>query len=132
MVYLVDTNFLIHCWRNAAHPERLQSLQTYLDSEIRLIWLVKAEFLRGAVMAKHDEGRVHSFLDRHKTVWPDDETLDLYARTYATLVRANQLIGPHDLWIAAAALQHDLPLLTRNIGEFRRVPGVQVVEYQVD
>ena len=83
-------------------------------------------------MAKHDEGRVHSFLDRHKTVWPDDGMLDLYARTYATLVRSNQLIGPHDLWIAAAALQHDLPLLTRNTSEFRRVPGVQVVEYQVD
>ncbi len=131
MIYLADTNFLIHCWRNASKPERYQVLRPYLESEIRLVWLVKAEFLRGAAMANHDSDRVGTFLARHKTVWPDDETLSLYATTYATLARQNRLIGPHDLWIAATALQHRLPLLTRNSAEFRRVEGIQIVEYSL-
>jgi tRNA(fMet)-specific endonuclease VapC len=131
MIYLADANFLIYCWRNASHPDRLQSLRPLLESEIRLIWLVKAEFLRGAAMANHDPVRVRSFLAPHQTIWPDEETLTLYAQIYADLIRSNQMIGPHDLWIASAARQHNLPLLTRNTKEFRRVAGLQVVDYPV-
>lgn len=35
----------------------------------------------------------------------------------------------HDLWIAVGALEHDLPLLTRNVAEFARVPKLRVVNY---
>ena len=129
MAYLVDTNFLIRCWRNARHPERLGSLASFLDSELNLVWVVKAEFLRGASVANHDQEQVNEFLNRHKTVWPDDTTLLVYAQIYALLRRANTLIGPHDLWIAAAALQRGMPLLTNNASEFRRVPGLIVVDY---
>jgi predicted nucleic acid-binding protein len=129
MVYLADTNFLIRCWRDASKPERLRHLAQYFESEIRLVWVVRAEFLRGAVMAGHDADRVNEFLNRHKTLWPDEDTLTLYAQTYVTLSRANQMIGAHDLWIAVTALQHQLPLLTQNVNEFRRVPSLQVVDY---
>lgn len=129
MVYLADTNFLIRCWRDASHPARFRHLAQYLDSEIRLVWIVRAEFLRGAVMAGHDSSRVNEFLSRHKTLWPDEGTLALYAQIYTTLARTNQMIGPHDLWIAATALQHQLPLLTQNVNEFRRVAGLQMVDY---
>ena len=129
MVYLADTNFLIRCWRDAGQPARLRHLARYLDSEIKLVWLVRAEFLRGAVMAGHDAVRINDFLSRHQTVWPNEETLLLYAQVYATLSRTNQLIGPHDLWIAATALQSQLPLLTKNVNEFRRVQHLQVVDY---
>lgn len=131
MVYLADTNFLIRCWRDASQPERLRHLSKYLDSEIRLVWIVRAEFLRGAVVAGHDFVRVNEFLSRHITLWPDEDTLTLYAQTYATLSRINQMIGPHDLWIAAAALQYQLPLLTQNVNEFRRVANLRVVDYTV-
>jgi tRNA(fMet)-specific endonuclease VapC len=129
MVYLVDTDFLIRCWRDARSPERLQDLAPFLDSEICLVWVVKAEFLRGAIIAGQDYERVSEFLNRHKTVWPDDTTLVLYAQIYTYLRRANALIGPHDLWIAAAARQHQLPLLTRNVVEFQRVPDLEIVSY---
>ncbi len=131
MIYLADTNFLIACWRNASQPERLRSLEPYLTSEIRLAWIVKAEFLRGAAVANHDLAEVQEFLNRHKTLWPDDSTLTIYSRICAQLYRANQMIGPHDLWLAATALQYKLPLLTRNVNEFQRVSGVQVVPYTV-
>lgn len=129
MIYLADTNFLIRCWRDALSPERLRDLAPFLDSEIRLVWVVKAEFLAGAVVAGQDYTRVSDFLARHKTVWPDDDTVALYAQLYAHLRRLNALVGPHDLWIAAAARQHNLPLLTRNAAEFQRVPGLNIVGY---
>lgn len=129
MIYLADANFLIRCWRDALSPERLRDLAPFLDSEIRLAWVVKAEFLRGAAVAGQDYTQLGAFLNRHKTLWPDDDTLALYAQIYAHLRRLNALIGPHDLWIAAAARQHDLPLLTRNSAEFQRVPGLDIVSY---
>ena len=41
----------------------------------------------------------------------------------AHLRSVGQPIGPNDLWIAAHALTLDVPLVTHNLAEFRRVPG---------
>jgi tRNA(fMet)-specific endonuclease VapC len=38
-------------------------------------------------------------------------------------------IGDNDVWIAATALAHGLPLVSLNARHFGRVPGLQVLEY---
>jgi len=48
------------------------------------------------------------------------------ARLRATLESLGTLIGPHDTLIAATALRHQAVLVTRNVREFSRVPGLQV------
>ena len=49
-----------------------------------------------------------------------------YGRLRAHLRAIGQPIGPNDLWIAAHALALDVPLITHNLSEFRRVPGLSV------
>ena len=49
-----------------------------------------------------------------------------YGRLRAHLRAIGQPIGPNDLWIAAHALARDVPLITHNLSEFRRVPGLAV------
>jgi predicted nucleic acid-binding protein len=39
------------------------------------------------------------------------------------------ILGTNDLWIAASALVHGMPVVTENRNEFRRVPGLEVIEY---
>jgi tRNA(fMet)-specific endonuclease VapC len=55
------------------------------------------------------------------------------ARRYATITRVlreqGQLIGTNDLWIAASALEHGETLVTRNLNEFRRIPGLSVTDF---
>ena len=46
------------------------------------------------------------------------------------LRRQGRLIGANDLWIAAASVQHGLPLVTANPAEFGRVDGLQVMAYR--
>lgn len=57
------------------------------------------------------------------------ETARCYARITRHLRMNRQLIGVNDLWIAAAALEQDLPLVTRNVHEFARVPGLKLMGY---
>ena len=47
------------------------------------------------------------------------------ARLRVDLEAAGTPIGPHDTLIAAMALRHQATLITRNIREFSRVPGLQ-------
>ena len=48
---------------------------------------------------------------------------------HAELAKKGQMIGAHDLIIAATAAQHNLPVLTENIDELSRVPGLQVIPF---
>ena len=86
-------------------------------------------FLRGAAVAGHPPGAVRAFLDRFPTIWPDNTTLEIYASQFARLRATNSLPGPHDLWIAATALQFDIPLVTRNTAQFARIEGIRLESY---
>lgn len=49
-----------------------------------------------------------------------------HARLWAELEVTGSMIGPHDLQIAATALDHGHSLATLNEPEFARVPGLRV------
>ncbi len=49
----------------------------------------------------------------------------------ASLSKSGSTIGAHDNWIAATAITYDYDLLTTNGSEFRRVPGLRVIDYLV-
>ncbi len=53
-----------------------------------------------------------------------------YARVRNALEREGRPIGPNDLIIAAHALALDVPLVTANVGEFERVPGLRIVKWR--
>lgn len=126
---LLDANFLILRWREGEKSAAARWLRTNSDLAVGLPWIVKAEFLRGAAVAGHDRREVRNFLDRFPVAWPDEETLDLYASQFAKLRSANSLPGPHDLWIAVSALQHQVPLVTRNTAQFGKIDGLRLESY---
>ena len=55
-----------------------------------------------------------------------------YGQLRAHLRSIGQPIGPNDLWIAAHALARDVPLVTHNPSEFRRVPGLSVETWMTE
>lgn len=54
----------------------------------------------------------------------DNECAVYAARLRVELEAAGTPIGPHDILIAATALRHQAPLVTRNVREFARVQGL--------
>ena len=53
----------------------------------------------------------------------------VHAEIQAELMSKGEMIGAHDLIIAATALCHDFSLLTDNVKEFSRVPGLRVIPF---
>lgn len=56
-------------------------------------------------------------------------TARMHARLWADLASQGQLVGTHDLWLAASCLTHGLTLVTGNLRELRRVPGLEVEDW---
>jgi tRNA(fMet)-specific endonuclease VapC len=52
----------------------------------------------------------------------------IHARIWAQLTASGLMAGPHDLIVAATALQRRWAVATFNAREFRRVRGLEVVE----
>lgn len=52
-----------------------------------------------------------------------------HAQLWADLASRGQLIGAHDLWLAATCVAHGFRLATANMREFRRIPGFQIEDW---
>ena len=58
----------------------------------------------------------------------DEETSKHYAQIRSELKKAGKPIPSNDLWIAALARQHRLPLMSQD-GHFDAVPGLKRIEW---
>ena len=78
----------------------------------------------------------HEFLDDVLSsvviVYPDGRFAPAYGRLYAAVARTartGRTLAAMDLLIATAAVLDDAPLVTRNVKDFSRVPGLRVLAY---
>jgi tRNA(fMet)-specific endonuclease VapC len=85
---------------------------------------LRAGFACGA-KARTNEKNLSRFLsrDRVRVLWADEATTHLYARIFAELRAQGTPIPTNDIWIAALAIQHGLPLYNRD-AHFTHVPGL--------
>jgi predicted nucleic acid-binding protein len=58
----------------------------------------------------------------------DARVARVHSRLWAQLTNAGEMIGPHDLIVAATALSRRWSVATFNAEEFRHVPSLKVVE----
>lgn len=89
------------------------------------------ELYKGAersARAAHNRKLVDDFLEIAALLFPDQATARIYAKTAARLEMKGQVIPENDLWIAAVALECDLPLATRD-AHFHRVEGLTVISW---
>jgi len=92
-----------------------------------LTWTVAGEFAEGFGDIRHPA--CAAMLARYDILPMDESTAHQYSVITRLLRGQNQLIGVNDLWIAAAALAHAMPLVTNNSAHFSRIPGLSVIGY---
>jgi tRNA(fMet)-specific endonuclease VapC len=129
MSLLLDTNICI-AYLNGRDPTVREKLLAQSPTEVHLCSVVKAELLYGARNSDHvDQNlrRLHDFFEPLASLPFDDEAAGWYGSIRAQLRREGTPIGSNDLMIAAIALTGDLTVVTRNEGEFQRVPGLRFI-----
>lgn len=126
MTYLPDTNACIALLRQR-NTKLIARWHSTKASDILLCSIVVYELRHGAARSV-DPVREHAKLDAFLAPYSSLPFDDISAAHCATirhqLEQSGQVIGPHDLQIAAVAMQHGLILITHNTQEFRRVPGL--------
>lgn len=122
---LLDTGIIIQAFKsNNDIAEKLDTMQ-----EVYVPVTAIGELYYGAYKSddttKHLQ-RMQSFLSNCKILMSDTTTADLYGSIKATLSKKGKPIPENDIWIAAAALQYNLPLYASD-RHFREVEGINLL-----
>lgn len=127
-----DTTFLIDFQRERARGEVDGPAHAFLnadpDVELLLPATALGEFAEG--FDNVEDPVLRTVRELHVLLPIDEETALAYGRITRALRAAGTLIGANDLWIAATSIRHEVPLVTANVAEFRRVEGIQILPYR--
>jgi len=125
--FLLDTNVLSQLIRDPRGPVAMR-LATVGDAQVFTSVVVASELRFGARKKGSAvlTDRVDQLLASVK-VAPLEAGVDrLCADIRHALESRGQLIGANDLFIAAHAIEQQATLVTDNVAEFQRVPGLQI------
>ena len=78
-------------------------------------------------LAEHEA--IDQLLSGLLVVYPDDRFPALYGRLLAAIRRSRATVASMDLLIGTAALLEDAPLVTRNVKDFSKIPGLRLLTY---
>jgi len=130
LAVLIDASILIEAERGRLELE--PHVARHADEQSFLSVITASELLHGVHRATRPDVRarrsafVEGILQRFPLLSVDLACARAHAQIWAELRQAGTIIGPHDLWLAATCVAHGLTMVTANIREFERVPGLAV------
>ena len=122
---LLDTNIVIELFKGESQ------ILVYLEKQeiVYLPFAALGELLLGAYRSANTEKKLNEikkFLSECNVLKADEATADKYARVKTGLLSKGKPIPENDIWIAAIALQFDLPLYS-NDKHFEEVDGIILI-----
>ncbi len=131
-----DSSFLIDLQQELSreHPGPAFALIESLEAgELLAVSVhVIAELRVGAERTRQpmpEHRALDSLLAGFLPVYPDERFAAAYARLWVAANRRRRSVAAMDLLIATAAIVEDAPIVTRNVKDFSKVPGLRVLSY---
>lgn len=134
MGFLIDSSVLIALERERLTLEGMRSALS--DQDFALSAITASELLHGVHRASEPAIRaqrsrfVEHLLGGMPVIPFGLDAARIHALLWATLQSQGQMIGAHDLLIAATALAIDFGVVTLNVREFQRIPELTVYNPQ--
>jgi len=137
MGILIDASILIG-WERGGVDIASHISQRGEEESVFLSAITVSELLHGVHRAGDPARRarrtifVEGVIDRLPVLNVDLPTARAHAELWSALAAGGKLIGAHDLWLAATCIAHDLTLVTTNLREFGRIPGLAVEDWSAN
>lgn len=125
--YLLDTNIVIYVIKN--RPQKAREQFTRYQGSLALSSVSLMELFYGAEKSAQPQRNwrdVEGFAARLQVLDYDTSAAAHTGQIRAHLARLGTPIGPYDAMIAGHARASGLVLVTNNVAEFARVPGLQL------
>ncbi|MCK6402904.1 MAG: type II toxin-antitoxin system VapC family toxin [Sphaerotilus natans subsp. sulfidivorans] len=129
---ILDSNTISYYFRG--DPQVVPRLQALRPADVGVPAIVEYELRYGLLRLPQETATprlaaLAQLLQPMQRLAFDSECAAQAARIRAELEARGTPIGPHDILIAATALRHQSTLVTRNVREFSRVPGLQWINW---
>ncbi|MCH8280600.1 MAG: PIN domain-containing protein [Chloroflexi bacterium] len=130
MAFLIDSSVFIGLERRSRPVVDLRS--TVGEEAVALAAITASELLAGVTRADTQERHLRrsAFVEAILDVVPvfafDLSVARVHAEMTARLIESGQRIGTHDSLIAATAIAYGYSVLTDNLRDFGRIPGLIV------
>ena len=125
--YMLDTDIVIYTLKN--RPARVREVFKRHSGQMAISAVTLGELIYGAERSSQAERNLKDIegMTARLEVLPFDELAALhFGQVRAELAQAGTPIGPYDLMIAGHARASGLVLVSNNIDEFKRVPGLRI------
>ncbi len=132
---ILDSNTISYYFRG--DPQVVPRLQALSPADVGVPAIVEYELRYGILRLPQEAASprlaaLAALLRPMQVLSFDSECAAHAAHIRAELEASGMPIGPHDTLIAATALRHRAALVTRNVREFARVPGLQCLNWHQD
>jgi predicted nucleic acid-binding protein len=126
---LLDTDVFSYLARG--HDTRGDAYRPYVKGKtVAISFITVGEIYFGAEKRKWTGKTLGTFLERLKAVVVvpyDIEICKQYGKLKASLREAGIVVADNDLWIAACATRHSIPLISNNRKHFEKIPGLHLI-----
>ena len=128
--YLLDTNIVIFTIKN--RPQQVKKRFQQHHGRMGISAVTLGELVFGAEHSQQVERNladIEAFAARLEVLPFDNKAAYHFGQIRTELYRIGRPIGPYDMMIAGQALSAGLKLVTNNIKEFERVPGLLLEDW---
>jgi tRNA(fMet)-specific endonuclease VapC len=132
MKYLLDTCVISDFVKG--HPQVMQKLKSMQPDTLGISSVTEMELRYGLKLnlqrANKIKPVIEALLDTIPILPYATGAATQTARIRAQLKQAGTPIGPYDAMIAGTAMQHQLIMVTSNVGEFSRIAGLEIEDWR--
>ncbi len=135
MSYLLDTNSVVNHMRHARGSRVTENILAAPAGTVHICSIVLAELYYGAnksdsTFQSLNLSLILDILRDFPSLPFDDRAAEEYGKIRHDLTKRGLLIGSNDMLIASIALANQMILVTHNLKEFERIPGLICEDWQ--